>query len=117
MKRLTLALWVGLAGVVAVLSGCVTGAHLVTGKPHSAVVIEAVRIYQEMPPHAELIGTVIAQSIGDDQASMDRGLKELKCQAAKVGANGLIINAPQQTPGRFLSSPAIQLSAQALFVP
>ncbi len=103
--------------LVAVLCGCVTGAHLVTGKPRGAVVVEAVRIYQDMPPHAEVIGTVIAQSYGDDQGAMDRGVKELKCQAAKIGANGIIINVPQQSPGRFLSSPAIQLSAQALFVP
>ena len=111
MKRL------GLLAVLVCLAGCVTGAHLVTGKARVPVAVEAVQIYQTQPTNSEVIGTVIAQAAGDDQCAMDRGVARLKREAAKIGANGLVINLPVQTPGRFLSSPTLQLSAQALHIP
>jgi hypothetical protein len=111
MKRL------GFLALLVLLTGCVTGAHLVTGKAQVPVAVEAVQIYQTAPTNSELIGTVIAQALGDDQCAMDRGVARLKREAAKIGANGLVINLPVQTPGRFLSSPTTQLSAQALHVP
>jgi hypothetical protein len=111
MKRLSPIL------LLVLLAGCVTGAHLVTGKARPAVTVEAVQIYQSAPTHAEVIGTVIAQAQGDDQCAMDRGVSKLKREAARIGANGLVIAVPVQTPARFLSNPTIQLSAQALFVP
>ena len=99
------------------LTGCVAGAHLVTGNARVPVTIEALKIYQATPAHADVIGTVIAQALGDDQCAMDRAVARLKREAAKIGANGLVIGPPLQTPSRFLSSPTIQLSAQAVFVP
>lgn len=99
------------------LAGCVMGAHLVTGKARGPVTKEAVQVYQSAPSNSELIGTVIAQSLGDNQRALDRAVARLKSEAARIGANGLVINVPVQTPGRFLSRPTIQLSAQAVHVP
>jgi hypothetical protein len=102
---------------LAFLTGCVTSAHLVTGNARGPVAVEAVKLYSVAPSNAQLVGTVVAQAMGDDQCAMDRGLAALKKQAARIGANALVIATPLETPGRFLSSPTIQLSAQALFVP
>ncbi|HWH70432.1 MAG TPA: hypothetical protein VNT26_13680 [Candidatus Sulfotelmatobacter sp.] len=112
MKRVA-----GLLLLALLLTGCVTGAHLVTGKARASFAPDAVRIYQAIPPNAEVIGTVIAQSIGNDQRAMDRGVTELKRQAAQIGANGLVIGIPAQTAGGFLVSPTIQLNARAFHLP
>jgi hypothetical protein len=99
------------------LTGCVTGAHVVTGTSHPVVPAESVKVYQTAPSNAEVVGLVVAKAIGDDQCAMDRGVKELKCQAGRIGGNGLIINMPVQTPGGVLIDPTTRLSGQALFVP
>jgi hypothetical protein len=111
MKRLAFAL------SLVLLAGCVTGAHLVTGNPHPKLVVEAVKVYQTTPRGAEVIGTVVAQSLGADQCALDRSLAELKRQAARIGANGIVPRTPTFTPGGFLTDPTTQLSAQAIYVP
>jgi hypothetical protein len=99
------------------LAGCVSGSHLITGNARPKLVPEGVKVYQTAPLHAELIGTVLARSNGDDQYAMDRGVHELKRQAAMIGANALVLGTPRQTPATFFASPTIQFSAEAYYVP
>lgn len=117
-------------------SGCATGTHITTGAAKSPVNAEAVKLYQVPPAHFEILGIVNAQSYGNRQAHMDQALKELKRQAAKIGANGILIGGVNAGGGSVgvgstfgygggtsftgtgvgLSSHGIQLSGQAIFV-
>ena len=77
----------------ALLAGCASGTALVTGTQRDAIPPEQVRIYNEPPASFEVIATVQANSDAGltMQQKQDSALMELKAQAAKVGANGLLI--------------------------
>jgi len=78
--------------VLAVLYGCATGSAIVTGKTRPAIDPSEVRIYLDPPSQYETIGIVEASSDVElsSQAAQDRTINELKAQAAKLGANGVI---------------------------
>jgi uncharacterized protein YbjQ (UPF0145 family) len=75
------------------LAGCITGSHVVTGVVHQPTMAGSVKIYSEMPAGAEIIGTVSAMSNASLtwQGAKDQAVKELKKQAAKIGANGILL--------------------------
>lgn len=75
------------------LGGCASGTTLVTGVKRIATEYESVKIYQTAPSNYEVIAAVQASSeLGfTDQQNLDMALKEIKKQAAKVGANGIIL--------------------------
>ena len=75
------------------LSGCATGTTLVTGVKRDATNFEQVKIYHTPPANYEVIAIVKASSeMGwTDQESLDMAVEEIKKQAAKVGANGIIL--------------------------
>ena len=77
------------------LGACASGTTLVTGTKRTATNFEQVRIYQVPPTDYEVIARVEASSeMGlTDQQSLDFAIEEVKKQAAKVGANGVILNA------------------------
>ena len=81
--------------IVLYLGACATGTTLVTGTKRTATNFEQVKIYQVPPANYEVIARVEASSeMGlTDQQSLDFALEEVKKQAAKVGANGVILNA------------------------
>ena len=81
--------------IVLYLGACASGTTLVTGTKRTATNFEQVRIYQVPPANYEVIARVEASSeMGlTDQQSLDFALEEVKKQAAKVGANGVILNA------------------------
>lgn len=113
-----------------VLIGCATGTHIVTGNQRPPIPVEQVKLYQEPPATFEIIGIVNATSPGHNQTHMDAAVNAMKEQAAKIGANGIIIG-----PGNGGSTSAsvgvsshgsvfvgaigelIQLSGQAIYVP
>ena len=76
-----------------VLYGCATGSAIVTGKTRPAIDSSEVRIYLDPPSQFETIGIVEASSDVElsSQAAQDRTINELKAQAAKLGANGIIL--------------------------
>jgi hypothetical protein len=85
-----------------VLAGCATGSVIITGNVRPAIDPAGVKIYLEPPSKYETIGIVEASSDVDfsSQAAQDRVIKELKNQAAKIGANGvLLINVSNQSRG------------------
>ena len=78
---------------LAVLFGCATGSAIVTGAARAPLTPEQVSIYLEPPADFEIIGLVNASSDAGwtEQGSLDYAVKELKEQAAKLGANGVLL--------------------------
>ena len=80
--------------VAAVLVGCASGSALVVGQTRPAIEdYSSVKVLTEMPDGAEQIAIVKASSnMGwSQQQSLDYAVEELKKQAAKVGANAVVI--------------------------
>lgn len=111
-KRIIVSLFTGLATLV-ILTGCASGSHVVTGNQHQPVPTEAVQLYQVAPAHYEIIGMVTAKARGSRQRRMDTAVRQLKHQAAVMGANGIIMN-PIETAG--LTDRKTVLSGLAIFV-
>lgn len=76
-----------------ILSGCASGTALVTGTQRSAPNADEVIIYTEAPEKYEVIGIVTASSDcgWTEQGDLNCAIAELKKQAAKIGANGIIL--------------------------
>jgi hypothetical protein len=87
-----LLLWLLVPAVLAI-SVCATGSAIVTGNTRAPVAPEQVRIYLEPPASFEVIGLVNASSDAGltEQGSLDYAVEELKKQAAKLGANGVLL--------------------------
>ena len=86
------------------LGGCASGTTLVTGIKRVATEYENIKIYHTPPPKYEVIAAVKASSeLGfTEQQNLDMALKEIKKQAAKVGANGIILkSAGKESTGSF----------------
>lgn len=93
MKRLR-CLTIPLALFVVVLVGCASGSAIVTGTKRAPVAPEQVVLYLEPPAKYEVIGLVSASSDAGwtEQGSVDYAVRELKVQAGRLGANGLILS-------------------------
>jgi len=93
-----------LAAVV-VLAGCAASSHVLVGTARTPISPEQVKIYLQPPPRYEEIATIDASSRGTpvftDQRKMDRAIGRLKQEAAKLGANGILLEgtSDQQTGG------------------
>jgi hypothetical protein len=80
--------------IVACCSACTTGSALVTGQQRTPIDPGAVTLYDEAPAGYELVGFVEAASdvrLYSLKAAEERAFVELKKQAAKIGANGVIV--------------------------
>jgi hypothetical protein len=95
------------------LAGCTTGTHKVTGSIRPAISPDQVIVYYSMPAHSRVIGTVTAQSFAGltEQEARDGALEEVKAEAAKLGANGLVLENTNSQP-----LDGAQLLAKAVFV-
>ena len=84
-----------------VLFSCATGSSIITGTKRPAISASEVKLYLEPPTEYETIGIVNAS--GDvefsEQAAQDRVLNKLKSQAAKVGANGVLLFSTETKTG------------------
>jgi len=79
----------------ACIGGCTTGSAVATGQERSPIDPATVTLYDEPPTDYEVIGIVEAASdvlffIFFDKSAIERAFAELKEQAAKIGANGVI---------------------------
>ncbi|MEQ8428471.1 MAG: hypothetical protein RLT87_06225 [Gammaproteobacteria bacterium] len=82
------------------LSGCfATGSAIVTGNVRPATDPATVKLYLEPPKEYETIGLVEASNeLGwNDQELTDGAIAELKNQAAKLGANGVLLTGASKT--------------------
>jgi hypothetical protein len=77
------------------LSGCATGAALVTGVKRPPISPDLVRIYSAPPAKYEEVAIISANSYWSwawtEQSKMDTASRELRTKAAKLGANGVIV--------------------------
>jgi|HubBroStandDraft_6_1064221.scaffolds.fasta_scaffold27636_6 hypothetical protein len=86
------------AGVVLVAS-CATSSHVLVGTPRPPIAPESVKIYLQPPPKYEQIATINASSQGSmaltSQQNMDKAIERMKNEAAKLGANGVLLQGVQ----------------------
>ena len=78
---------------ILLLAGCASGSSIVVGEIREAIDSNQVKLYLEVPDSYEVIGIVTASSDAGwtEQDSVDYAVEELKNQAAKLGANGVLI--------------------------
>ena len=109
-----------------IISSCASGTALVTGTQHPETSPESVILYTEPPANYKVIGIVTASSDSGwtDQGSLEYALKEIKKQAAKIGANGILLeNVSQSTSGGvyyygvYFPSSSQNLTGKAIYIP
>lgn len=88
MRLMSLALLV-------VLVGCASTTHVVVGEKRPAIKPELVKLYRSPPPKYEEIALIEGNSSTSmaitDQGDVDHVIGEMKKEAAKLGANGLLV--------------------------
>jgi len=90
-----------------VLFGCSTGSHVVTGQQLPEIEVDQVTVFEEAPAFDyDVIGTVRASSDGgfSEDSRKEKAVEELKEQAAKIGANGVILEDVSQLSFRRLGT-------------
>jgi hypothetical protein len=88
-----------LALAVLAIAGCASGSALVTGNKRAPIAPESVKIYLDPPAVFETIGLVNASSDAGwtEQGALNYAIEELKKQAAKLGANGVLLVSSGET--------------------
>ena len=85
--------------VMAALTGCSTSSHVLTGTPRAPIDPASVRIYTLPPAKYEQIAALSATSGGSlaitSQQNMDKAIERLKREAARLGANGVLLQSMQ----------------------
>lgn len=126
-KKLILA--ISVASLLSLFSflifSCASGTVLVTGTQRPATNADEVVVYTEAPEKYEVIGIVTASSDAGwtAQGSLDYAIAELKKQAAKIGANGVIVESVGTSNsggvisyGVYIPVTAKNVSGKAIFV-
>lgn len=113
--------------IMIIVASCATGTALVTGIQRPATNPETVIIYTEVPNcKYETIGIVTASSDAGwtEQGDLNYAVAELKRQAAKIGANGVILeNVSTSNNGGVISYGIIipvtakNVSGKAIYIP
>jgi len=78
------------------LQACASSSHVMVGAARAPISPDQVKVYLEPPPHYEQIAALDASSggfFGSEQGKMDSAVTKLKQEAAKVGANGVLLQA------------------------
>ncbi len=83
------------AALVLLLAGCSTSSHVLLGTPRPPITPDQVRIYSAPPARYEQIASINANSSASlaltGQQNMDKALERMKAEAAKLGANGILL--------------------------
>ncbi|MEH6559562.1 MAG: hypothetical protein V7708_17335 [Oceanicoccus sp.] len=79
--------------LVLLITACASGSSIVTGVVRDPIDPSVVKLYVEPPGKYEVIGIVKASSDAGwtEQGSTDYAVEELKEQAARLGANGVLL--------------------------
>lgn len=98
-------------GLAAVLSACGSSSAILIGKARPATSPAAVKLYMQPPAAFERIALLESSSKASwavsDQGKTDKMIQRLKEEAAKVGANGVLLTAAgsrQEGGGVFISN-------------
>jgi len=75
------------------LAACASGTTILTGTQRPPLKPEQVRLYTEAPSEFDVVGLVSASSEWgwSDQNDTNMAIDEMRKQAAKIGANGVLI--------------------------
>ncbi|WP_299005364.1 hypothetical protein [uncultured Shewanella sp.] len=111
-----------LLGFLVLLTACASGSSIVTGTVRAPVNLDSVKLYLDEPVNYQTIAIVKASSDAGftEQGSQDYAVAELKKQAAKLGANGVLITATgEQSTAFYNMSPnttnyTLPITAQTL---
>jgi hypothetical protein len=92
---------IALSTIVLLLGSCASGSVVLTGQARQPVSAAVVKLYTQAPAEYEVIGLVKASSeMGwTDQGSLNYAMEELKKQAGKLGANGVLIDSMGEKAG------------------
>ena len=93
MKNIFIATLITFLLIINILASCATGSVIVTGNKRPAISPSEVKIYIDSPEKYETIGIIEASSDVElsRQMAQDRVIEQLKLQAAKIGANGVLL--------------------------
>lgn len=98
---MALILRAGGVAVALILAGCSTSSHVLVGEARPSISPDEVRVYMQPPAHYEQIASINANSSASfaitGQQNMDKALERMKAEAAKVGANGILLQGVQDT--------------------
>jgi hypothetical protein len=85
--------------LAAMLLGCASSSHVMIGTARPPLSPESVRVYLQPPEKYEEIATLDASSQGSfaitSQQNMDKAIARMKEEAAKLGANGILLQGVQ----------------------
>ena len=114
---------------IILLSSCASGSYILTGQKRDPINFSLVKLYTTQPKKYEIRGIVNASSDSGwtQQGDMDLAVSELKVQAAKLGANGILLTgtgeSTSSTVGGYnngfvyaFSSTAQTITGQAIYV-
>lgn len=103
---------------VFMIAACASGSAIVTGTKRNPIAPDQVTLYLDRPADFNVIGIVSASSPGGwtEQGSMDYAVAELKKQAAKLGANGVLLDSTGNTTTDGRSGYAKTVQGKAIFV-
>ena len=114
MRKLLYSLTI--AFIAMLIFSCASGTALVTGTQRPATTADKVVVYTEPPKDYEVIGIVTASSDAGwtEQGDLDYAMAELKKQAAKIGANGVILQSisTSNSGGAFVGSVWVNSTAK-----
>ncbi|HTT00873.1 MAG TPA: hypothetical protein VMG11_02205 [Steroidobacteraceae bacterium] len=84
-----------IAAIALALAACTTSSHVLVGTPRPPISPASVRVYAQPPEKYEQIATLDASSQGSfaitSQQNMDVAIERMKAEAAKLGANGVLL--------------------------
>jgi hypothetical protein len=91
--------WTTVAVLLSLLSGCSTTSHVLVGTARPPISPDSVRVYLQPPPKYETVATIDASSKNSlaltGQQNMDKAIGRMKAEAAKLGANGILLQGVQ----------------------
>lgn len=77
------------------MAACAPSSHILTGTARPPITVSEVKLYDTPPPRFEEIALLNATSKSafgpGGQRSMDKVIERLKSEAAKLGANGVLL--------------------------
>ena len=84
-----------IAAALACVAACVPSSHVLVGKVREPIAPADVKIYSHAPPRFEEVAVLSASSKSvfapGGQRAIDKVVERLKEQAAKLGANGIVL--------------------------
>ena len=87
---------------LATLAGCASTSQVMLGHARPAIAVEQVRVYSQPPPRYQevaLLETASGPFTYGEQNKMDSVLTKLRTAAARLGANGVLLQASGNAPG------------------